>query len=100
MSKRKIISLSTIEPATYRRAMYHFTKSETAKSHPGERPSDKDLGMYADWRETHMTPNYKFDTFVKDLKDWNNLSPVKSDHVKSGDITYVKSHAGGRKRKD
>ena len=48
MAKRKILSLSAIEPATYRRAMYHFTKSETAKSHPGERPSDRDLGMYAD----------------------------------------------------
>ena len=103
MGKRKILSLSAIEPATYRRAMYHFNHSETAKEHPGQRPSDTDLGMYADWRETHMTPNYKFDTFVRDLKDWNKVCSAcsdKSDQVKSGEITYVKSHPGGRKRKE
>lgn len=82
-------SLSRIDPAIYRRAMYHYYHSEDSKAHPGQRPSDGDLSTFADWRETHMVPNYSFDNYVRDLKEYNNDSKVN----------YVTPHAGGRGKK-
>lgn len=84
-------SLSRIDPAVYRRAMYHFYHSEESKAHPGERPIDADLGRYADWRETHMVPNYSFDNYVRDLKNYPGGEQK---------VNYIKPHAGGRKKKE
>lgn len=86
-------SLSRIDPAIYRRAMYHFYHSDESKAHPGQRPSDADLSRYADWRETHMVPNYSFDNYAKDI---SNFVCNGSTH----NVTYVTPHAGGRKKKE
>ena len=93
VEEHKLKSLSRIDPATYRRAMYHFYHSEESKAHPGQRPSDANLSQYADWRETHMVPNYSFDSYAKDISNFFHNGSM-------GKVTYVTPHSGGRKKKE
>lgn len=92
VEEHKFKSLSRIDPAIYRRAMYHFYHSEASKTHPGQRPSDGDLSTFADWRETHMVPNYSFDNYVRDLDNYPGGAHLK--------VKYVTPHSGGRKKKE